>query len=169
MAGLSGIMNALLLAIINMAAGEATSEEANFRYMVMFGAAIGIFITAQYYLLSRASQLVETCLNNVRLRLMDRILHADLLPLEGMNRAELFYVFSKETVTISQASTTIVIAAQAGLMVICSIVYLAILSRAAFYLTLAFTAAGTMLHFRMSRRMQKDMQEAMQKEHGILD
>ena len=169
MAGLSGIMNALLLAIINMAAGSADDEAASFRYMVMFASAIGIFITSQYYLLSKSSHLVESCLNSLRLRVLDKIFHADLQPLEALGRPQLYYLFSKETVTISQAATTVVIAGQAGLMVGCSIVYLAIISRSAFFLTLVFTAIGVLMHFRMSNRMQDDMAEAVKKEHGFLD
>src|SRR5262249_34268948 len=80
MAGLSGVMHALLLAISNMASDSPTSEEGNIRYLVMFAAAIGVFVIAQKYLLSRSTQLVETCLNNVRLRLLDRILRSDLQP-----------------------------------------------------------------------------------------
>jgi len=95
MAGLSGIMNALLLAIINLASASPTSEADNLRYLAMFVAAIGVFITAQNYLLSRSTQLVESCLNSVRLRLLDRILRADLLPLEGLGKPQLFYIFPK--------------------------------------------------------------------------
>lgn len=168
MAGLSGMMNAMLLAIINLAAGDPTNEAASMRYMLMFVAAIGIFITAQYYLLSKSSKLVESCLNTVRLRVLDKIFHADLLPIESMGSPELYYLFSKETVTISQAATTIVIAGQAGLMVGCSIFYLAIISRPAFFLTLAFTGIGVLMHLRMSRRMQADMAQAVQKEHTFL-
>jgi putative ATP-binding cassette transporter len=168
MAGLSGMMNALLLAIINMAAADPADEAANFRYMLMFGAAIGIFITAQYWLLSKSSQMVEACLNSLRLRVLDKILRADLLPLESIGRTQLYYIFSKETVSISQAATTIVIAGQAGLMVACSIIYLAIISRSAFFLTLAFTAVGVVMHFRMSRRMDRDMAATVKKEHIFL-
>jgi putative ATP-binding cassette transporter len=169
MAGLSGGMNALLLAIINMASGDPSDEAGSFRYMVMFASAIGIFIVAQYYLLSKSSGLVESCLNSVRLRLLDKILGADLLPFESMGRPKLYYVFANETLAISQATTTIVIAGQAGLMVGCSIIYLAIISLPAFFLTLAFTAAGTLLHFQMSRRMQGDMAESVRREHAFLD
>jgi putative ATP-binding cassette transporter len=169
MAGLSGGMNALLLAIINMASGDPADEAGSFRYMVMFACAIGIFVIAQFYLLSKSSALVESCLNNVRLRLLDKILGADLLPFEGMGRPKLYYVFANETLAISQATTTIVIAGQAGLMVGCSIIYLAIISRPAFFLTLLFTGAGTLLHLQMSQRMQGDMAESVRKEHAFLD
>lgn len=168
MAGLSGMTNALLLAIINSAADAPTSEEGNLRLLLLFMTTMGIFIVAQNYILSRSTRLVQTLLNNIRLKILDQLLHADLLRLESIPKAQIFAGFSTETLTISQSATTITIAAQAGIMVAFSMIYLAVLSRAAFFLTIAFTLIGTLTYLRISRDIQSEMRRAFKDEHGFL-
>jgi putative pyoverdin transport system ATP-binding/permease protein len=168
MAGLSGMTNALLLAIINAAADAPTSEDGNLRLVLLFMATMGIFIVAQNYILSRSTRLVQTLLNNIRLKILDQLLHAELSRLESVSKARIFAGFSTETLTISQSATTITIAAQAGIMVAFSMIYLAILSRPAFFLTIGFTFVGTLTYLRISRDIQSEMQLAFRNEHGFL-
>lgn len=169
MAMLSGLANAGVLAVINAAAAHPTSAIEQFRYLLLFATVFASYILAQHYILVRSTILVETTLNRIRLRLVDKVRSADLLPLENIGRASIYSSISKELVSISQATMTIVGACQSSLLVFFSLLYLAVLSKMAFAITVLITFLGVSIHFRRRRDILRGMQESVQRENAFLD
>jgi putative pyoverdin transport system ATP-binding/permease protein len=169
MAMLSGMSNAMVLAVINSAAGSAGNSFASFRYLLLFIVTVAIYIRAQSYLMVRSAVVVETVLYSIRLRFIDLIRRADALPLEHIGRSIIYSSISKELVAISQATTEMVTACQASLMVFFAIAYLSVLSWTAFLITLSVSAIGVSVHFQKARDRQADLHEAVRRENRFLD
>jgi cyclic peptide transporter len=165
----SGLANALLLAIINSAAANASNEVANGQLFWLFAIVITAFIVTQRHILLTATVEVERLLHDIRVRLSGRVRRSELLPLEQIGRSEIYASVNRETVAISQAAATIIIACQAALMVLFSTVYLAWLSRTAFILTALLTWLGLRIHFRRSAEYNRQLQEATEREDEFFD
>src|SRR6185437_2134243 len=169
MAMFSGLANAGVLAVINAAATHAASPAQQFRLLLLFAIVFASYILAQHYILVQSTILVETTLNQIRLRLVDKIRSADLLPLETIGRTSIYSSISKELISISQATITIIAACQASLLVLFSLLYLAILSKMAFAITVLITFAGVSIHFQRRREILRGMRESVERENAFLD
>lgn len=168
MAGFSGLLNALLLGLINSGAGREASE-LSWRLFVAFAIAIVLFIVAQRYILISSIHLVETILDRLRRRLATLIREADLLPLEQVGRAGIYASVSKHIVTISSASASVIIAIESAIMVVFAVTYLAFIARPAFFLTLAAAAIGLTIHFRSVKDLTRANQQALDRENTYFD
>lgn len=169
LAMLSGLANAMVLAVINSAAGIGHESFTSLRYVLLFAVTVGIYIKAQSYLMIRAALVVETILHGMRTRFIGLIRRADVLPLEQIGRSSIYSSVSGELVSISQATTEIVNASQASLMVAFAIAYLAFLSWIAFLITLTVSAIGISIHFQKSEERRGDIHEAIRRETSFLD
>jgi len=164
----AGLTNAALLAIINAAAANARDDVANGRLLALFGVTIALYIYTQRHILFTAITEVERLLSGIRVRIADRIRKADLDPLEQVGRSEIYGLVSRETQMISQAAGTIIMALQSTMMVLFSIIYILILSRAAFVITIGMTWLGLVLHFRRSAQLNALLRDAQQRENDFL-
>ena len=165
---LTGLTNAGLLAIINAAAQSARDEAANGQLLALFVVAIALYIYIQRYILRTTVTEVEKILSDIRIRIADRIRHAELEPLEQIGRVEILGVLSRETQFISQATSALTIALQSSMLVLFSVGYIAILSKLAFVLTVSLTGLGLVLHFRWAPSLHRLLHETQTKENTFL-
>ncbi len=169
MAVLSGLANAMVLAVINSAASSGADSFANFRYVILFGITVMVYVKAQSFLMVRSALVVEGILYGMRLRVIGLIRRADVRSLEQIGRSPIYSAISGELASISQATTEIVTASQASIMVAFSISYLAVLSWPAFFITLVVSGIGISIHFRKASERQADIHESIRRETGFVD
>ena len=100
----SGLSSTGVLAVINMAAQSSTAKSINISYLLMFLAVVGIFITAQKFILVEGVILIEDILNNFRIRLSDKICRTDLLNIDKIGNNKIYKRLTQELVFISQIS-----------------------------------------------------------------
>ena len=112
MATVSGLSNTLLLAIVNAAADHASMAEGDrsvsTRLFLFFLITIVLYIYSQRYILRISNVEVERLVGRLRIRLADKIRRADLGPLEGIGKGEIYTVVNRDTQTISQAASPMV-------------------------------------------------------------
>lgn len=164
---ISGLASAGLLAIIN-AAANADDNERDGRLLAYFLVTIGVYIYTQRAIMFIAIVEVERLLNDIRVRVADRIRRAELEALDHVGRSEIFGIVARETQNISQAAATLITALQALMMVFFSIAYIAILSKTAFMITVVMIWIGLVLHFRRSTELRKLLQDAQKRENDFL-
>ena len=169
MAGVAGLSNAMVLAIINQAASHAVNDEHYFSHFLMFAVAVAIYVIAQRYIMVISTAEVEAVLHRIRVRMADKVRRADLLPLERIGRSQIYASISRETQTISQASAALVIAVQAAVLIFFTVLYVAWLSLVAFLLCGAFVAVGLSVYFRRGREMQMKLQESMMADNRVFE
>jgi putative ATP-binding cassette transporter len=168
-AAVSGLSNALILVIINTAAERVSDRQQNTQFLFLFAVAITIYILAQKYVLKVSTIEIEKMIDKLRVRLADKIRKADLQPLEGLGRSEIYASVNKETLTISQSAAPLVIAGQAAIMVCCTVLYIYFLSKPAFVLALIIIGLGVSIHFKKLRHVLLDMHQSTAKENNFFD
>jgi putative ATP-binding cassette transporter len=169
MAALSGLANAGLLAVINAAADNSAADAANGRHIVLFAIVVLVFLRAQRYILLTSVEEVERVLDEIRRRISGLIARSDLRQIEQVGRAQIYASLHRETVTISQATSALVIAAQSLLMVSFSLIYLGWLSRPALVLMLIAMAIAIRAYLKRAELTNRLMHEAVTTENDYFD
>lgn len=166
-AAISGLSNALLIAVINSAAHQVSDEGLNFQKFLLFLVAIVLYVVTQRYILRVSTVEVEKIIARVRTGLSDKIRRADLHAIEILGRAELFASLNTDTLTISRATTPMIVACQGILLVLFSLAYIYLLEPAAFVLTVGVCAVGIAIHFRNKKVLASELQQATHKENEL--
>ena len=169
LAALSGLSSAAVLAIINTAASNVATRQGNLRFLLLFGLAIAIFAVSQRHLMVEICRKVEQVIHRMRVRLIVRARHAELLEIEQIGRSEIYACLSRETQTLAQAAPSIVIAMQSAVLVLFTMLYIATLSELAFVLSLVFTALGAFIHRLRNVEVKRELRRAYERENELLE
>lgn len=169
LAGLAGITNALVLALLNASAEQASKEKSSVRSLAIFLLVIAIYALSQWRLMSTAAAEVEKILDRLRIRLADKIRQCDLKPLEEIGRTVIYAGISKETTTISQSALMLIMSLQAAILIFFTAIYVAWLSTTAFALTALLTLILAFVHLRRVKVLNADLHETMKRENDLFD
>jgi putative ATP-binding cassette transporter len=169
MAMLAGASNALIIAVINSGADAATHGRVSLSSAVIFIVALLIYLKTQRYILTTTTIEVEAAIHRIRLRLMDHVRHSELLPLESIGRSEIVGAITKETMTLSQAATIVVIAAQGSVLILFAGLYVAYQSVAAFLLSAVIVTIASLVHLSHNRVFRAQMRKSLESESVLLD
>lgn len=171
LAGVAGISNALVLAVINASATAAqeSAESNSGRNVMLFAVIMAIYAVSQLKLYTAATSEIEKILDRVRVRVADKIRRCDLEPIEALGQTVIYAGVTKETQTISQAATLVIMAAQAAVLVVFTAVYVAYLSLIAFALTASIAVILSVVHVRRARDMGVVMHELSVRENDLFD
>lgn len=165
---LSGVSNVLVMTLINSSAGveQPTLE---LRTISMFGLVIGIYIVSQRGLMRISATEVESMIHDLRMALVESISQAELFSLEQIGRSEILTGMIRDTQTISQASNTLVIAVQSVIMIALSMVYVFLINKIAFVLSLSFIAFSMMLILRHMIALRDELNTVFEEENHLYD
>ena len=164
LAVVSGIANGMLMGIINAAAGSASHDNLNFRYLVMFALAIILFIVTKRLAMVKSLAIAERVITQFRLRIANKLRRADLQAAEQIDHSVVEARLTQDTMTISQAFGEIINALQSAVMILVCVAYLAMLSLAACLITVGTIAAGVSIYLANQRTVSVDLQRSTQKE-----
>lgn len=146
----SGIVTALLLAIVGQADGETAKSDSGIRLAVIYLLIVALFSATNRYILVTASQDGERLIHKLRLRLFDAVRRADLVTVETIGRAALHGVLVRDTQTLAQILPLLAIGGQQAVLLVFLAAYLAWLSPMA--CAMAFGFAGLAVVVRVGRR-----------------
>jgi putative pyoverdin transport system ATP-binding/permease protein len=188
LAGIAGISNALVLAIVNASAtasqaagaggtaatpvadgAAAATAPGNGIYALLFVIVMAIYAVSQWRLYCSATGEIEKVLDRMRVRIADKVRRCDLQPIETLGQTVIFAGVTKETQTISQAATLVISSAQAAVLVVFIALYVAYLSVVAFVLIAVVAVAMSFIHLRRSRAMESAIHETMARENDLFD
>ncbi|NQZ08080.1 MAG: cyclic peptide export ABC transporter [Algicola sp.] len=167
----SGLANAMILAVINVAAAYVSNnpERSHTLYfMVEFLLILLVYTLAQRRLLVRATHHVENAIDHLRRDLVGRIRRCELATIEKIGREQIFSVMSKEMQTISQSAPTFVIVAQSSVLVVFTALYVAWLSMPAFFIVAVSISIGAVIHLMRRKLIDKKFNYAFEKENSLL-
>jgi putative ATP-binding cassette transporter len=166
-ASISGLSNAMLIAVINSAAHEVSGEALNTRKFFLFLIAMIIYVLTQRYILRVSTVEVEKIIAKIRIGLSDKIRRADLQAIETLGRAEIYASLNTDTLTISRSTAPMMIACQGVLLVIFSLGYIYFLESTAFFLTLFIVAVGIAIHFKNKKQLAIELEQSTSKENEL--
>jgi putative pyoverdin transport system ATP-binding/permease protein len=159
LAALAGIANAVLLAIINASVKSSSENGAGFSFMVMFFLAYAIYVLCQRNMLHKSNVLLEGIINNIRIRLSDKIRRADLLGLESIGETKIYNRLTQETLIISDAVQILIMSLQSTVMLFFVAAYIAILSRIAFIIIVFLTLLAINYFLNNYKKMRVSLKE----------
>ena len=167
MGALGGISSASILAAINAGAQAADTGKPSLWAATLFMVALFLFVKTQNYILLSATAEIEAIIHKLRTRLMDKVRHSELLPLEGIGRAEIVAAITKETAALTQASNSLAFMGQGAVLILFIAVYVAFLSPLALVLgILVVSVAGAVFHSK-SRHIAAATREAAEWENRL--
>jgi len=169
MAALAGVSNALILAIVNVAASNVSTDGVSLRMLAMFVSAMGIYAASQRYIMITSATEVENIIHRIRINLSEKLRHADLMGLQRSGQSEIFAVISRETQTISQTVNILVIGCQSAILVVFTLLYIAVLSTTAFIISIGFTMLAASIHLRRTGALSGRYTRAMTLENSLFD
>jgi putative pyoverdin transport system ATP-binding/permease protein len=154
-AGVAGLANASILAIINRGAAIASGESglSGLRLVLLFGLSMLAFYLGKRYALIQASVIVEHMVRSRLVRVMDKIRKSELEVVEGLGRGEIYTKMAQDTSLVSHSGLILVNAAQQTFVLAFCLFYIAWLSRPAFIATVVTIAAGMAIYFRHARSL----------------
>ena len=125
---MGGISTTAIIGAINAGAGAADKGEINLWAAAFFIIALLLFIQTQHYILITTTAEIGAIIHKLRVRLMDYIRRAELLPLETIGRAEIVSAITGDTAILTQASNMLAFAVQGALLITLVTAYVAYLS-----------------------------------------
>lgn len=170
LAVLSGLANAAVLAVVNMAAQNSThGTSGQLRSILLFCAAIGIYAISQKRLMIDTCERVERLIGKLRFDLLEAVRTSEYHDIERIGRAEIFGSLSRETQILSQAAPNIVVAVQSAILLIASMTYMFFLSKTAFLLLAVFTTLGASFHLARARQASAHIHEASRNDDSLIE
>jgi putative ATP-binding cassette transporter len=145
-AALAGIANAGLLALTNSAIHDTSSDQQDFRYLLLFAVAFALYATCFKRTSHRLTEILEGILTQLRLRIAEKIRHADLLSIERIDQAEIYNLVTSEARIISESGGVLAAALQSFILLTFAVIYMAWLSLPAFVFCLALIGAGMWMY-----------------------
>lgn len=170
LAGLSGLANAGVLAIVNMAVQSSSEGKASqLRSIILFCLAIAIYAYSQKRLMVDTCERVEHLISALRQRLLEAVRNSELLEIEQIGKATIFGNLSRETQVLSQAVPNLVVAVQSTVLLIAAMGYLFFLSKLAFVLLAIFTAVGAGFHLGRAKLASKHILDAARNDDMLIE
>jgi len=164
MTALSGMANAMILVIINTAAEMVSNNNSQTQYFLLYIIAFVLYVYTQRYALSQTVVAIEKFIRKVRVRIADKIRSAELHFIEHSKRGEMYTQLTQDSNIISQSGLLLIAAAQSGMVLVFSFLYLAWLSPVSFLITIVFLSISVSIYWFYEKQISKQLHIASQKE-----
>jgi len=165
----SGVANAMNLAVINAAVDDLRGGGPPWQYFVWFGLSVGLFVYSFRYILYESTRITEAAICSVRLRLADKIRRSDLLALESIGAGDIHARIGRDTAAIAQAARPLFAAAQGVVMILFTLGYIAIVSPVAVLLCLLLIGGGGVKYWRDKKVYERSLQDASTHEDELAE
>jgi putative ATP-binding cassette transporter len=166
---LSGIVNALLIAIINIAAENASNSEVNTKFLFLFVIGVMIVIFSKKYILDKTGLIVESTMYRIRNRIADRIRNTELNTLEAIGTSVIYARITQDASSISITSLSLANSVQAVIMIVFTMLYIASISLLSFLVIVVVIGMGAITYSRYSRSFQGMWRRMSVKEAAFFD
>ena len=168
-ASMAGLLQGMVMVIINGAAEKFPEKGLNFRYLLMFIVCISGFILAKRYSLTMTASLIQHIVFSIRLRFLDKIRNTGLMAFEDIGKSQIYTVLAENTETIFDASRLIANAGSSAVMLIFSFFYIGHLSITAFFLAVIIISGGVSIYLINQKATGEDLTECLKKENEFFD
>ena len=153
----SGIANALLLAIINHATEAVANDKDLTQYFILYLLAFALFIYGQWFAFEKAILAIEDAVYNIRIRLTRKVEQVELGFIEKMGNNNLYARLTQSDTLIAQSIPHITWATQVSVLLVSSLLYLAFISPLSFFITLFAISIAVVIFLYHIRFVQKSL------------
>ncbi len=166
---ITGILQGCLILVVSLAAGNLSKGGLNFRYLALFILSIAAFVILKRYSMNTISDQVQSLIFNMRVRIADKIRNASLVSFEKFGKSGIYTALTEHSEVLVQASRFASDVCSSAFMTLFCFAYIAVISMAAFYLSVAVTAVSIMYYLGLRGTTERDMMEALKQESSFLD
>jgi putative ATP-binding cassette transporter len=166
---MGGVSTTAIIGAINAGASAADKGEISLWAAGFFVVALLLFIQTQHYILITTTAEIGAIIHKLRVRLMDYIRRAELLPLETIGRGEIVSAVTGDTAILTQASNMLAFAVQGTLLITLVTLYVAYLSFTAFVLSVIIVGLGAAIFHSKTKQHAAEMREAAGWENRLYD
>jgi putative pyoverdin transport system ATP-binding/permease protein len=166
---LAGGTNALILSTINSAAQHAGQNGPDLHLLIMFCLCLTVYIITQRYVMSVAMCEIERIVNDLRIRLIEKVRHSDLARIERLVPSDVLTTIAKEPVAISNLAPSFVAAGQASLLLLFVTGYVAYLSLTALALTAMAAFFAISIFLRRSERLRQRLRQTAAQDAEVFE
>jgi cyclic peptide transporter len=160
----SGIVSTLLVALIISSARRVSPGHLDLLSLSAFLLCLASYVFARRHTLIGTNALAERIIMKMRLRILDKIRHSNLLQYERVGRAEVYSALNDSAVTLSTSVSYISTGFASGVMLASAMFYVAYLSTAAFVLILVAVGAGCILYANSRKALKGQLKKSAEKE-----
>ena len=164
----SGLANAAVLAVINEASQTAAYGYLNFRYLMMFIVAMSLYVIGERLSSKRMIRITAEVVQNIRVRLADKIQNSELAILERIGKSEIMNAMSQEATVIAESGETLTRGLQAAIFIVFALAYVAYISFAAFLITVVCIFIAVTIVLRNRKLSQELIRSTREKEIELL-
>jgi putative ATP-binding cassette transporter len=168
LAALSGLSNALVLAILNDAATTSGGEGGTLLLLTLV-LVIAIYALSQNAIMQAAAREIEGMLHALRKRMLAAAATSDLLRLDGIGRSAIYAGVTRETQAISEAQTVLIVGCQSAILIVLTLLYILLLSGVAFLIAAGFVLAALVVYRVRAGGIDRRIERAMQSENRLFD
>jgi len=160
----TGLVNTVLIGIINNAAENVTNSEINTKLFILFIIGVIIYVLSNKFVLDKSALMIENVLYRIKKRMVHKVSLAELSTLEKIGTAPIYARLNKDTAMISNTSNVLLNAAQSVIMVIFIILYIGSISIWSFFIVTFIMALCIAIYFQSSQGFRKEWLEIAVKE-----
>ncbi|WP_224360457.1 cyclic peptide export ABC transporter [Hyalangium versicolor] len=164
-AGLSGLLNGLLIVVVLAATGMNYRSPEQTPLLLVFIAAFALFAICRKFVLDRASGIVEGIVSRVRVRISDKVRGADLMHFEQLGAAPVYAALAEDTRTLSDSASFLISSMSSALLVVLAMLFIGVLSTSAFFMVATLLALGALVYVRNARATRPALRKAAEEEH----
>lgn len=150
LSAITGLASVALVALVNTAASvegiDAEGTEGEGRLVVLFSVALLILTLSKYHGMFRLMATVEDMLEQMQVRICDKIRRTDLQTMESLDQSRIFTAVSQNTRIVSQSIIGVSAANQHLFVMVFGLIYLAWLSPPALILYVVSAAIAFYYH-----------------------
>lgn len=161
----SGIINALVLVILNFAAKDFDKPDLDARLFILFILSVSLYLISKRYVTHRITELVQGGIFKYRSRILDLLRGLKLLSYEEIGKSQILSLLSEKTELISQGAHRLAEGFPATVMLLCSFIYMATISKMALGMALICIAGAMLTIYVLVKAISQSMQQAMVKEN----
>lgn len=162
---ISGIINALTLVILNAAAKDFDKPDLDERLFILFVLSVALYFVSKRYVTHRITELVQGGIFDYRTRVLYLLRGIKLLSYESIGKSQILSLLSEKTELISQAAHRLAEGVPATVMLICSFIYMATISKMALMMALVCIAGAMISIYVLVQSISVSMQQAMEKDN----
>lgn len=163
----SGVANAISLAVINASVEALGKGGPSWQHFAWFALSILLFVYALRHVLHQSTRIAERAVCNVRVRLADKIRRCDLVAIEAIGGGDIHARISQDTAAVVQTARPLFAAAQAVVMILFTLIYIALVSPAAMLLCLALIGGGAVIYLKDRRAYESGLRAASREVDGM--
>lgn len=166
-ASLAGVGNALIMSLVNRAAIAPAEEKT--REFIMIGLAVALYVVCARRTFHRTTAIIESALEKLKLRLIDKIEVAELQEIEGIGTSLIYDRLTENISAVSDAAGHIANVLQSLCIVICASVYILTTSVPAFALLALLSTVGILLWSTKNHDIRAELKRAARERVVFLD